>query len=63
MEVIKNSENRSTKIGMIYSLCHKCYAPLKIMPCDIKRDEQQHFYTICKCGNKVALPDSIEGRF
>ena len=58
MEVINNNEtHRPEKIEMVYTLCSKCHAPLKIMSADIKVDEQKHCYTICKCGSRVDLPD------
>lgn len=58
MEVINNNEtHRPRKIAMIYSLCSKCYVPLKIIPSDVKVDEQKHCYAVCKCGSKVELPD------
>ena len=58
MEVINNKETRQpNKIEMIYSLCRRCHAPLKIMSSDVKIDEQKHCYAVCKCGSKVELPD------
>ena len=57
MEVINNDQKRPlSKIETFYLACSECSTFTKFTSSDVKIDEQNRCYLICKCGNKVEIP-------